>query len=94
MGTLHFPQGVYIYTGSARRNILKRIQRHLDIRKKTRWHIDYLVCQSSVLITGVRLSFFKECILNKQTPGKMIIPGFGSSDCMQGCSSHLKYLKF
>ena len=37
-------------------------------------------------------SKLNECELNQGTKGKIIIEGFGSSDCKNQCESHLKYL--
>jgi Uri superfamily endonuclease len=34
LGVLPFKKGVYIYVGSAKRNIKQRINRHIKIRKK------------------------------------------------------------
>jgi Uri superfamily endonuclease len=34
----------------------------------------------------------EECILNQKASGEIIVAGFGSSDCKNGCKSHLKYL--
>ena len=40
-GTFEFPAGYYVYTGSAKRNLEARIQRHLSKEKRLKWHIDY-----------------------------------------------------
>ena len=39
-------KGIYIYTGSAKKNIDSRIKRHLSNSKKLHWHIDYLLFPS------------------------------------------------
>lgn len=92
LGVFRFPAGHYIYTGSARRNIEARIRRHLSSEKRLRWHIDYLLVCDAAEITGVKSYTTPECILNQQTAGQVIVPGFGASDCRMGCGSHLKYL--
>ena len=84
LGRFIFSIGSYVYTGSAKKNLDKRIERHLSKKKKLHWHIDYLLNNDAVQII--------ECILNKKTNGTIIIRGFGSSDCNLCCGSHLKYL--
>lgn len=91
-GTFDFPAGRYVYTGSARRNFEARIARHLRHAKTLRWHIDYLLTAEGVSVTGTRRSTDDECALNQATPGRIVVPGFGASDCRSGCGSHLKYL--
>ncbi|HBI03502.1 MAG TPA: DUF123 domain-containing protein [Paenibacillaceae bacterium] len=91
LGTFSFPQGWYIYVGSARRNIRSRIERHLQREKKLRWHFDYL--RPFLQVEKVQTfdgnigecGLFHNLLLEKQ--GKIIIKGFGSSDCK--CQSHL-----
>jgi len=95
-GRSEFPKGYYIYTGSARNGLEKRIERHLGKNKKRFWHIDYLLDYASIkkvfLYTNGK---FDECGLNLETlkrPGaKIIMPKFGSSDCL--CPAHLIFFK-
>jgi len=94
-GVCQFPAGKYVYTGSALNGLEARVARHLRSEKKLHWHIDYLLQHAEV--TGVDLfpgSGRRECQLNQSAlslPGaKIIVPGFGSSDCR--CVSHLVYL--
>ncbi len=98
LGTYHFPQGFYVYTGSAMNNLSKRVVRHCKKDKKLRWHIDYLTSRVDVKIC--RILLFRsvdriECKLNLkalETLGaKPIIPKFGASDC-NCCPAHLLYL--
>lgn len=91
LGQFSFPPGLYIYTGSARKNIHARVVRHLSSKKKLRWHIDYLLNHPATQIIQVRFSSDVECFLNQQVDGQILIAGFGSSDCRSGCGSHLKY---
>ena len=91
LGKFIFPIGSYVYTGSAKKNIDKRIERHLSKKKNLRWHIDYLLNSDAVQIINIKKSRMTECSLNKKTKGTIIINGFGSSDCNLCCKSHLKY---
>lgn len=91
-GEFKFPAGTYVYTGSAKRNIEARIARHLRKQKTLRWHIDWLLAAPGVKITSVRRSVEDECVLNQKTGGEIVVPGFGASDCVKGCGSHLRYL--
>ena len=86
-----FPIGFYVYTGSAKTNIGKRIERHLSRKKKLHWHIDYLLNNDAVEIIDTKKSEMTECSLNKKTKGTIIVEGFGSSDCNLYCRNHLKY---
>ena len=90
LGENIFPPGIYVYTGSAKRNISSRIARHLKKAKKPHWHIDYLLQNPEATVIRTRKSRKKECLLNKSTKGVAVVPGFGSSDCKNGCESHLK----
>jgi Uri superfamily endonuclease len=92
LGPCEFPAGVYVYTGSGKRNIQARVSRHLSRPKKLRWHIDYLLSHSEVHVTGVTSSEEAECTLNRKTSGEILVPRFGATDCRNGCGSHLKYL--
>lgn len=101
LGLFHFKAGHFIYTGSARRNIIHRVTRHLSHQnrlrpKKIRWHIDYLLnylqAHQQGRIINVQFSSKTECLLNQAGEGEILIPGFGSSDCHQQCGSHLKYI--
>ncbi len=91
LGKFIFPIGSYVYTGSAKKNIDKRIERHLSKKKNLHWHIDYLLNSDAVQIINIKKSRMTECSLNKKTKGTIIINGFGSSDCYLDCKSHLKY---
>jgi Uri superfamily endonuclease len=92
LGRFSFPAGDYIYTGSAKKNMDQRIQRHLKQNKKKHWHIDYLFASKECTIQEIIKSNIAECTLNQSTSGKIIVPAFGSSDCYAGCISHLKLI--
>ena len=56
LGRYLFPVGCYVYTGSAKKNINKRIERHLSKKKKLHWHIDYLLNNDAAQIIGIKKS--------------------------------------
>ena len=91
-GNFAFISGNYIYSGSARRNLLARVNRHLRQEKKLRWHIDYLLSAPTVDIVKVLVSTISECALVEAGGGSILVPGFGASDCRSGCGSHLRIL--
>lgn len=92
LGDTTFPAGCYVYTGSAKRNLIARVARHLSAHKRNRWHIDYLLSAPGVRITNVRFFARSECALNRATKGDVVVRGFGASDCRMGCGAHLKYI--
>jgi Uri superfamily endonuclease len=92
LGVYEFPAGRYIYTGGAKRNLDARVARHLRRDKRLHWHIDYLLASPSARVTAVERFSEAECAVNARTAGKLLVPGFGASDCRQRCGSHLKFL--
>jgi sugar fermentation stimulation protein A len=95
LGTVPFKAGWYVYAGSARKNLSKRMSRHLrKTGKQKHWHLDYLRpwaknARAFPILTCQNL----ECDLAaalKALGGKGV-PGFGCSDCR--CDSHLYYFK-
>ncbi|MDP1959420.1 MAG: GIY-YIG nuclease family protein [Methylotenera sp.] len=92
LGAFHFPAGYYVYTGSAKRNLEARIQRHLSKEKRLKWHIDYLLHAPEVEVIKVGRWTESECEVNQQVHGNVLIPRFGATDCHSGCGSHLKFL--
>lgn len=89
LGVFDFPAGRYFYTGSAKRHLEARIARHLKQDKRMHWHIDYLLAAPQASVTMVGRFRQGECALNRQTDGRILVPGFGASDCHAGCGSHL-----
>jgi histidyl-tRNA synthetase len=85
--------GRYAYGGSARGpgGIRARLGRHLVLKKKKHWHVDYL--RAAARVAGAA-AFMQEgeCGLVRrllELPGALApLPGFGSTDC-QACVSHL-----
>jgi Uri superfamily endonuclease len=92
LGTFKLSPGLYIYTGSAKKNIAARISRHLSAKKKLKWHIDFLLAHPRVRIIDVKLLDMDECAANQDLNGQIPIPRFGATDCRSGCGSHLKYI--
>ena len=95
-GEFLFPQGYYIYTGSAQRNLPFRIKRHQSKTKKFFWHIDYFLNYAKILKEKIySLEKEKECRLNQKLftkdEAEIIVPKFGASDC--NCKTHLAYFK-
>jgi Uri superfamily endonuclease len=99
LGRFHFPAGWYLYTGSAERGLHKRVERHWSLKKKVRWHMDYLsTAPDSEPVGAVILPLtagLSECELNQRVglvvSGQALAPGFGASDCRAGCPTHLWY---
>lgn len=97
LGRFHFPAGWYLYTGSASRNLHKRVERHWSLKKKVRWHIDHLATAPDSEPVGAVLipqdAGLTECQLNQMAGrlvgGQALAPGFGASDCKAGCPAHL-----
>lgn len=92
LGTFTLPAGRYVYTGSAIHHLEARIARHLRQQKKLHWHIDYLLASPNASILSITRHVISECKLNQETAGRILIAGFGASDCHAGCGSHLKLL--
>jgi len=92
LGEFDIPAGRYLYSGSARRGLEARIARHLRRQKRLRWHIDYLLRAPGVRVVGVIRSRRGECALNRSARGRVVVAGFGASDCRARCGAHLKYL--
>ena len=99
LGLLYFPSGYYIYTGSHKRYLLCRVKRHLNKVKKIHWHIDILTVHNSFKINHILLypNYPDECKINQKfndlSKFKNVHPGFGNSDCKNGCLSHLLYFQ-
>lgn len=89
-GDMTFSAGYYLYVGSAKANLAKRIERHKRKRKQMHWHLDYLRGHCDVVAAlPIRSSSDLECDLAQavRTVADWEIPRFGSSDCH--CDSHL-----
>ncbi|MBT4286723.1 MAG: GIY-YIG nuclease family protein [Deltaproteobacteria bacterium] len=91
--TLDLIPGYYTYCGSAfgSGGIVARVQRHLKLKKKKHWHIDYL--RDKCTIEEIWVSYFKENLEHLWAQDflhhkKSTIPlnKFGSTDCK--CRTH------
>jgi len=90
LGDLHFRKGHYVYVGSAMRNLSARVARHSRVRKKLRWHLDYLRQEAdSVTPVPIRSSQRLECEIARAMASLLESgpEGFGASDC--DCPTHL-----
>ena len=95
LGRLTFPQGNYVYVGSAMNGLDARLRRHLNTSQGSyraiHWHIDYLLKAEEVSVDSiyVRESDVKtECVIADADSERGVpVKGFGCSDCR--CSSHL-----
>ena len=100
LGRFDFPAGLYVYAGSAQRNLPARVRRHLrkPPGKPRRWHIDYLLAHPAATVVRVQASQAPktgECDLIRQAAragGQCIAPAFGSSDCPGPCPAHLLHM--
>ena len=100
LGKCDFHKGIYIYTGSAvgkgSSSLYGRISRHISMKKKLYWHIDYLLSSSMSNLKYIIYSETenkKECEIVQNMylfSPKSAISKFGSSDCNSGCPSHLQ----
>lgn len=93
LGWVNFSRGYYVYIGSAKRSIQKRLLRHLKGLKNKFWHIDYLLNPlSSAKVVNIWINREpSECTISQKILqsgiGVVIKVGFGSSDCR--CMTHL-----
>ena len=90
LGDVSFLRGYYIYVGSARTNLTKRMARHLRKGKNFFWHIDYLrdyadACMALPIRSHTPLEHELASAIN--TVADWSIPRFGASDC--SCETHL-----
>jgi Uri superfamily endonuclease len=97
LGRFVFKKGFYVYSGSARKNLLKRVERHLrKDDKKLKWHIDYFINDKYVKVRDCFLYINgDECKVNRSFQdegGKIVVKKFGASDCKNKCISHFLYL--
>ncbi|MFN7253410.1 MAG: GIY-YIG nuclease family protein [Anaerobacillus sp.] len=94
LGSFSFEKGVYVYVGSAKRNLQSRIEWHKKIEKKLRWHFDYLRPFVEIVEINTYSGEEGECELfhrlMKEANGSIPVRGFGSSDCK--CLAHLFFI--
>lgn len=89
-GEMNFPCGYYLYVGSAKQHLSKRLERHQRKRKRFHWHIDYLRHAAEFhAAIAIRTTAALEHDIARAI-GKIAdweIAQFGSSDC--SCLTHL-----
>jgi len=94
LGRASFPKGYYVYVGSARKDLKRRMERHRRIQKSKFWHIDYLRERADFQAAiPIRTGDDLECEIAEAMGGigAWNIPGFGCSDC--SCESHFFGMK-
>ncbi len=103
LGDLTTEPGYYVYCGSAfgPGGLRARVARHMGVRKKKRWHIDYLrpflkleavwYCTASRRLEHEWADRLLD-LAYRTTSAVVPLPGFGASDC--GCQAHLVRLPF
>ena len=86
--TIYMEKGFYLYVGSAKRGLEKRLARHVKKRKNRFWHIDYITCRRDTAVRDIYLSPYPECetLSTVSALGTLFGRGLGSSDCR--CQSH------
>jgi sugar fermentation stimulation protein A len=92
LGRREFGAGWYVYAGSARRCLTQRLQRHLRLRKRFHYHVDFLRAMSTAAhALAIRGAVPMECELAAEILriSSGAEEGFGCSDCR--CRSHLFY---
>lgn len=94
LGSFVFPKGYYIYIGSAKKNIKSRVNRHIKIDKKKKWHFDFLRPYGEIVEIETYDNSLTECELfekiKRETNGEVLVKKFGSTDCK--CFTHLIYI--
>lgn len=96
LGIIHFSDGYYAYTGSARGSGgLKRVDRHKEVMSGAnacrKWHIDYLLPYIFLMdVVVTHTSSDLECQIASKIGSELsVVPKFGSTDCR--CPGHLHY---
>jgi Uri superfamily endonuclease len=91
LGTFLFPKVLYVYVGSAKRNIKNRVERHIRLEKKYLCHFNYIRPHMKIIDAQMYPGKEGECglfvRLREEAKGEITVRGFGSSDCR--CPAHL-----
>ncbi|CUU08413.1 Uri superfamily endonuclease [Candidatus Thermokryptus mobilis] len=94
LGLIDFFAGFYVYVGSAKFGVDRRVKRHLSREKKLFWHIDYLLSVDGCDVINVfstDAEIEHRVVKNFLDAGFRVVRGFGSSDC--DCLGHLFYVE-
>lgn len=101
LGPNFFPEGHYMYIGSAQGGLHRRVSRYFKSGSKRRkkWHVDYLLEKAGLEEVwawvyqgkGREPKKLGECQVAQKLSRFFTVPlpGFGASDCH--CSTHLLY---
>jgi Uri superfamily endonuclease len=96
LGRIALPPGRYAYVGSAHGSggLRGRLTRHVRRDRRRHWHIDYLTELAPVSYVYCKARAKRlECrwaqTLLSLSGSSALAPGFGSSDCRNGCLAHL-----
>ncbi len=102
LGRFRFAPGRYVYVGSAKRALSKRVARHRRLAEekqgKLHWHVDYLLTSPACrVLRAEAIPGGEECRLAAELAARrgvrVPVPGFGASDCRAGCAAHLYRVK-
>ena len=89
LGRVRLVKGTYMYVGSARRGLFKRLERHFSKEKRVFWHIDRITILFKpcfAFITNIEERVLAQRLKNIFK----YVEGFGSSDDPKA-PSHLFY---
>lgn len=99
LGGVDFSPGIWVYVGSAlgtgSTRLDHRIKRHFSSTKTVHWHIDFLLDRTGppVEVIWARTERAMECqvaqALKQRADFEIGPSGFGSSDCVSACGSHV-----
>jgi Uri superfamily endonuclease len=99
LGEFQFKEGIWLYVGSAMgvgsTSLENRLARHFRKEKKIHWHIDVFLQDPAVLQAAIWAESVQpfECkVAQSIEKSEECISGpvgFGASDCMSLCTSHL-----
>jgi len=94
-GAFDFPEGWYVYVGSAVRGMGARVARHMRRDKKLHWHVDYLTREAPIVAAWCDPSEdADECAWARRLEGmegcRRYPERFGASDCR--CGGHLVHM--
>ncbi|MGD2110572.1 MAG: GIY-YIG nuclease family protein [Phycisphaerae bacterium] len=93
LGRCPLPAGSYVYVGRASRALRARVLRHAFGSKRKHWHIDFVLAHPEARIERIVLASQdpeQECRISQKVGehASCTIPGFGASDCANGCDTH------
>lgn len=96
----NFEKGYYYYSGSAQKNLIQRLARHIAREKTIYWHIDYLTTHQDIIVKNIFIAESAgktlECnfisTLTADFSLTYATKNFGNGDC-KSCESHLLFSK-